>query len=282
MTLGQVVVHGIVQGLTEFLPISSIAHLKIVAQLLGWSDPGAAFSAVIQLSVLASLLLYFNHDIARITRATISGLVGGRPLDSPDAKMGWMIIVGTVPIIILGLLFHHQIETSLRSLYVIAVAMIGLAIVLMLAEAVEVNRKRSGHKLKELSDLGWFDAVVVGLSQCAALIPGASRSGSTITGGLFLGMTRETAARFSFLLCIPAVAAAGAFELFKAWHELLASQADAFNLFAGTVVSAAVGYLAIAFLLGYLKKHTTWVFIIYRLLLGSFLLALLHAGRLSP
>lgn len=282
MTLGQAVVHGIVQGLTEFLPISSIAHLKIVAQLLGWADPGPAFSAVIQLSVLASLWMYFNRDIARITRATISGLVRGHPLDSPDAKMGWMIAAGTVPIIILGLLFRHQVETSLRSLYVIAGAMIGLAVVLMLAEAVEIHRKRSGHKLKELSDLGWFDAIVVGLSQCAALIPGASRSGSTITGGLFLGMTRETAARFSFLLCIPAVTAAGVFELIKARHELLASQADAFNLFAGTAVSAMVGYLAIAFLLGYLRKHSTWVFIIYRLALGGLLLALLRLGKLTP
>jgi undecaprenyl-diphosphatase len=282
MTLGQAVVHGIVQGLTEFLPISSIAHLKIVAQLLGWADPGAAFSAVIQLSVLVSLLLYFNHDIMRIARATISGLVRSGPLDSPDSKMGWMIMVGTVPIIILGLLFHHQVETSLRSLYVIAGAMIGLAILLMLAEAVEVSRKRSGQKLKELSDLGWSDAIVIGLSQCAALIPGASRSGSTITGGLFLGMTRETAARFSFLLCIPAVGAAGLFELVKARHELLASGADAFNLFCGMAVSAMVGYLAIAFLLGYLKNHSTWVFIFYRLALGCLLLALLYIGKLTP
>jgi undecaprenyl-diphosphatase len=282
MTLWQSIVLGIVQGLTEFLPISSIAHMKIVAQLLGWSDPGAAFSAVIQLSVLAAVLTYFAADFRKIIVGMIDGAKTGKPLESPDSKMGWMLLAGTVPLLVLGALFQHQVETKWRSLYVIAGAMIGLALLLMVAELLEARRKRAGQKLKELSDVGWCEALTVGVAQCAALVPGASRSGSTITGGLFLGMTRETAARFSFLLAVPAVAAAGLHQLLKARHELLSSGSQAVNLLAGMIVSTIVGYLAIKFLLGYLKKHTTWVFIIYRLLMGVLLLWLLSRGTLQP
>jgi undecaprenyl-diphosphatase len=266
MTLWQAIVLGIVQGVTEFLPISSTAHLRIVPALLGWSDPGAAFTAVIQLGTLVAVLAYFRHDIVSITRGVFRG-----------DRLGWMIAVGTIPVVVFGLLFKHHIETSLRSLYVIASAMIGLAVLLALAEWATRRRK----PLRGLEQVGWLDAIVVGISQAVALIPGSSRSGCTITGALFMGLNRETAARFSFLLSLPAVFAAGIFELIKARHELLATQEHVHDLVVATVVSCVVGYASIAFLLGYLKRHTTWLFIIYRLALGGFLLALLFAGRLS-
>ncbi len=282
MTLWQAIVLGVVQGLTEFLPISSTAHLRIIPALFGWDDPGAAFTAVIQLGTLVAVLLYFSRDIISITGGVVSGLRRSKPLETSEARMGWMIVAGTVPVVILGLLFKKHIETTLRSLYVIAGAMIALAVVLMIAEWLVRWRQRHGHALREMNNLGWADAIVVGCAQCVALIPGSSRSGCTITGGLFMGLSRETAARFSFLLSLPAVFAAGIFELIKARHELLATQEHVHDLVIATVVSFVVGYASIAFLLGYLKKHTTWLFIIYRLALGALLLALLHAGKLTP
>ena len=255
MTLWQAIVLGVVQGLTEFLPISSTAHLRIVPALLGWNDPGAAFTAVIQLGTLVAVLLYFSADILSMTRGVWCGLRDGKPLGTPEAKMGWMIAVGTIPVVIFG-----------------------LALVLAVAEWAERRRQ----KLRGMDQLGWLDAIVVGFAQCVALIPGSSRSGCTITGGLFLGMTRETAARFSFLLSLPAVFAAGIFELHHARHELLATQQNTIDLAISTLVSFVVGYASIAFLLGYLKKHTTWLFIIYRLALGAILFGLLASGRLQP
>lgn len=266
MTLWQAIVLGIIQGLTEFLPVSSTAHLRIVPALLGWQDPGAAFTAVIQLGTLLAVFAYFARDIAGITRDTLTG----------KSHMGWMIAVGTVPVVGLGLLFKHHIESTLRSLYVIAGAMIGLALVLALAEWVETRRKA----LRTMEQVGWLDAVIVGCAQAVALMPGSSRSGCTITGALFMGLNRETAARFSFLLSLPAVFAAGIFELIKARHELLATSEHIHDLIAATAVSAVVGYASIAFLLGYLKKHTTWLFILYRLALGGALFALLSTGKL--
>jgi undecaprenyl-diphosphatase len=268
MTLWQAIVLGIVQGLTEFLPVSSTAHLRIVPALLGWNDPGAAFTAVIQLGTLVAVLAYFARDIVAITRATLAG----------KSQMGWMIVVGTIPVVVLGLLFKHHIESTLRSLYVIAAAMIGLALLLALAEWFEKRRQA----WRGMEQVGWLDAIVVGCAQAVALIPGSSRSGCTITGALFVGLNRETAARFSFLLSLPAVFAAGIFELIKARHELLATQEHVHDLLAATVVSFVVGYASIGFLLGYLKKHTTWLFIAYRLVLGVALFALLSAGRLQP
>lgn len=261
MTLWQAIVLGIVQGLTEFLPISSTAHLRIVPAVFGWPDPGAAFTAVIQLGTLAAVLWYFRHDIAGIMAGTLRG-----------EKMGWMILVGTIPVVGLGLLFKHNIETNLRSLYVIAGAMIGLAIVLALAE------KLAKH-CRTMEQVGWLDAMVVGCAQAVALIPGSSRSGCTIAGALFCGLDRETAARFSFLLSLPAVFAAGIFEFRHALHE---PAGNPVMLVVATLVSGIVGYASIAFLLNYLKRHTTWLFIIYRLALGAILLGLLAAGKLAP
>jgi len=273
---------GIVQGLTEFLPISSSGHLRIVPALLGWDDPGAAFTAVIQIGTLAAVVGYFRQDIVRIGRAWLAGLATGRPLESLDARLGWMMIVGTVPIVVCGLLFKDAIETNLRSLYVVAGALIGLALLLALAEWVLAQRLRHGHPAKSLDQVGWADALTTGLAQAMALVPGSSRSGVTITAGLFLGMSRETAARFSFLLSLPSVLAAGVYQLYKARQSLLASEADMMALALATASSAVVGYLSIAVLLKYLKTHTTGVFIVYRLLLGGLLLWWLYAGRLSP
>ncbi|MBL8793201.1 MAG: undecaprenyl-diphosphatase UppP [Planctomycetia bacterium] len=282
MTLLQAIILGIVQGLTEWLPISSTAHLRIVPALLDWPDPGAAFTAVIQLGTLAAVVIYFWSHLLRIGRSWLLGVLSRQWLHDDDARMGWMMILGTVPIVICGLLFQRYIKTTFRSLYVIAFALIGLALVLAVAEAYLKRRQQAGKKLKELHDLGWNEALGVGFAQAVALIPGSSRSGTTMTGGLFLGLSRETAARFSFLLSFPSVLAAGIKELIDERHVLLASQENLVNLIAATVVSGIVGYASIAFLIGFLKRHTTYIFIIYRLLLGGVLLYLLWSGNLAP
>ena len=272
---------GLIQGLTEFLPISSAAHLRIVSALLGWTDPGAAFTAVIQLAIVVTLLLYFWQDLGRIATAMLRGTQTGRLFDDHDARLGWMIVVGTLPIMVLGLAFKKHVETSLRSLYVIAIAEIGLALALIVAEYLERSRVAAGTRLREMKDVTWTDAIIVGVVQCLALIPGASRSGSTITGGLFVGFKRETAARFSFLLSLPSFLGAGVLEFVHHRHELLAAPGAGRNLVVATVVAIFVGYAAVAFLMNYLKRHTTWLFIIYRLVLGAVLLALLANGSLQ-
>ncbi|HXI82887.1 MAG TPA: undecaprenyl-diphosphatase UppP [Verrucomicrobiae bacterium] len=281
MTLLQAAVFGLIQGLTEFLPISSAAHLRIVSAFLGWTDPGTAFTAVIQLAIVVTLLAYFWHDLVRIAAAMLRGAQTGRLFDDHDARLGWMIVVGTLPIMVLGLAFKKHVETSLRSLYVIAFAEIGLALALIVAEYLERFRVAAGTKLGGMKDITWTDAIIVGVVQCLALIPGASRSGSTITGGLFVGFTRETAARFSFLLALPSFLGAGVLEFVHHRHELLAVPGAGRNLVVATVVAIVVGYGAVAFLMNYLKRHTTWLFIIYRLILGAGLLALLASGRLQ-
>jgi len=282
MTLLEAIVLGIVQGLTEFLPISSTAHLLIVPKLLGWDDPGAAFSAVIQIGTLAAVFVYFWRDLWRIGRAVLSGLTAGRPLATYDARIGWMIAAATVPIVVAGVSFQDAIETTLRSLYVISASMIGLALLLTLAELYLRRSVEQGKPLKQMSNLGWGAAITVGIAQAVALIPGASRSGVTITGGLFCGLSREAAARFSFLCSLPSIFAAGVYELYKERAALVGSQADAANLIASTVAAGIVGYWSIGFLLRFLRTRTTLVFIVYRLALGLGLLALLRAGVLQP
>lgn len=282
MDILQAVIYGIIQGATEFLPISSTGHLRIVPALLGWGDPGAAFTAVIQFGTLVAVLLYFRTDITGIVRAMVSGIVAGQPFAHREAKLGWMIGAGTIPIVVLGLLLKKAIETTFRSLYIIAASLILLALVLVIAEVLTKRRAARGEAMKTLEDLSWKEAITVGLWQCVALIPGSSRSGTTITGGLFSGMTRETAARFSFLLSLPSVFAAGVLELVKERHELLSSSIGAGNLIVATVVSGIVGYASIAFLLNYLKSHSTYLFIIYRIVVGIALLYLLSSGILQP
>jgi undecaprenyl-diphosphatase len=278
----QAVVLGIIQGLTEFLPISSTAHLRVIPAWLGWADPGAAFTAVIQGGTLLAVLIYFEKDIRRLLFAWLNGLRSGSPCGTADAKLAWMIIAGTIPLVLCGILFKNHIEGTWRSLYVISAAAILFALLLLAAEWFLQWRLKSNKPLKDFPDLGWLDAMIVGCAQALSLVPGASRSGVTITGGLFAGMNRETAARFSFLLSLPSLFAAGVYELYKERDVLLRSQADAVNLLLATVVSGIVGYASIAFLLAYLRTRTTYVFIVYRLLLGGLLLILLWQGVLSP
>jgi undecaprenyl-diphosphatase len=274
MTSWQALILGIVQGLTEFLPISSTAHLRVVPALLGWPDPGAAFTAVTQIGTLVAVLAYFWADIVRLTRGVFLG--------NADGRLAWMIVAGTVPIVVAGVFLKRYIEGPFRSLYVVAAALIVLALVLMVAEVRLRWRTRRGLPLRELPELTWGDALLVGLAQALALVPGTSRSGITLTAGLLLGLSRPTAARFSFLLSLPSVLAAAVYELYKERHDLLASQADASNLLLATVVAGVVGYAAIAFLMRYLKTHSTYLFIAYRVLLGALLLGLLATGNLTP
>ena len=282
MDLFEALILGIVQGLTEFLPISSSGHLRIVPALLGWSDPGAAFTAVIQIGTLAAVLAYFRDDIRRIGRAWLRSLRRRESQADLDARMGWMMIAATVPIVVCGVVFKQQIETSLRSLYVVAGALVGMAALLAVAEVVLQIRVRRGLRLKQLDEITWPDALAVGLAQTLALLPGSSRSGVTIGAGLFAGMSRETAARFSFLLSLPSVFAAGIYQLYKARGELLGTQQDIAALAIATLASLVVGYASIAFLLSYLKTHTTGIFIVYRLLLGGLILYWLAVGVLVP
>lgn len=274
MTLVEAVVLGVVQGVTEFLPISSTAHLRVVPALLGWEDPGAAFSAVIQLGTLLAVLVYFAGDVCTMARAAARGMRSGRPWDSQEARLAWFIVIGTFPIGICGLALKKHIEGGWRSLYVIAASLILLGVLLWVAE-------RLASFQKDLGQIGWVESQLVGLAQAVALIPGSSRSGTTMTAAMLLGLTREAAARFSFLLGIPAIGAAGVFEL----RELLKhglSDAGLSTLVVGTLASMVSGYLAIDLLLRYLRRNTMYVFVWYRIALGLLLLTLLGAGVLKP
>ncbi len=274
MTVIEAGVLGVVQGVTEFLPISSIAHLRVVPALLGWADPGAAFSAVIQLGTLAAVLLYFASDMRAMAAGVVQGLRSGRPLDNQEARLAWYIAAGTVPIVVCGLAFQRSIVGQWRSLYVIAASLIGLGLLMWAAERMAGFRR-------DIKEIGWRESQIIGLAQAIALVPGSSRSGTTITAALFAGLTREAAARFSFLLGIPAIGAAGLFQL---W-ELLAHGVDGAGMLSiavGSVTSAASGYLAIDLLLKYLRRNTTLVFVWYRIVLGLLLLGGLWAGILQP
>jgi undecaprenyl-diphosphatase len=274
----EAIVLAVIQGLTEFIPVSSTAHLRIVPALVGWSDPGAAFTAVIQFGTLVAVLAYFWRDIVRIAGAMLADLRRGKLATTHDAWMGWMIAGGTVPIVVLGLLFKHHIETTLRSLYVIAAAMAGVAVLLAIAEWYIARRRAAG---REIESVNWRDAMIVGFAQACALVPGTSRSGATILGGLSSGLSREAAARFSFLLSIPAVFAAGVLELAKNRHEIVASGDQATKLIVAIIVAGIVGYATIPWLLGYLRTRSMWLFIVYRLLLAAALVGLLQSGRLK-
>ena len=273
MSLLQAIVLGLVQGLTEFLPISSTAHLRIVPELLGWPDPGAAYSAVIQLGTVAAVLIYFWKDLLTLGRAFFQGLARREPFGTTDARLAWFVLVGTLPIGVCGLAFKSFIGRELRSLYIISGSLIVLALILLVVERL------ASHK-RTLDDMRWRDGLIVGLWQALALIPGSSRSGTTITGALSLGLRREDAARYSFLLSIPATGLAGLFEL---KHLLEATERPStLALVTGTLVAFGSGWMAISWLLSYLRRRSTLVFIVYRVALGLVLLGLLHAGVLRP
>jgi len=271
----EAVVLGLVQGLTEFLPISSSAHLRIVGTAFGWDDPGAAFTAITQIGTEAAVVLYFRRDIARIVSAWFGSLFGRRR-DDPDARMGWLIIVGSIPIIVLGLLLQDRIETTFRDLRIVAIALVAFSLVLFAADRV-------GAKKLELRDLNTRDGVLYGLAQALALIPGVSRSGGTITMGLFLGYTRAAAARYSFLLAIPAVLGSGFYE---AYGALTGDSAGPPVEWGPTIVATAiafvVGLTVIAWLLRYLDRGSFTPFVVYRVVVGLLVLGLVGAGVLPP
>ena len=267
------IVLGIVQGLTEFLPISSTAHLRIVPAILGWEDPGAAFTAVIQLGTMAAVLLFFREDLWRIARAWLGSLREPAMRSQPDARIGWYIILGTIPIGIFGLAFKDQIENGARSLYLIGTTLIVLGLVLLAAERVSARQR-------QMEDIETRDGVLVGLAQALALVPGVSRSGATISAGLFLGLDRAAAARFSFLLSVPAVVLSGLFEM-RDFLDGGDHGADVAGLAIATVLAFAVGYASIAFLLRFLASHSTYVFVGYRVALGALVLALAAAGAIG-
>lgn len=294
MNLLQAIILGIVQGLTEFIPISSTAHLVFASRITnvynGNPEQITATMAVIQLGTLAAVFVYFAQDIwnimtaflrdhwnaiSRRSRISFSGTHGVRPMWlSEDAWLGWLIILGSIPIGTVGLAFKDLIEgPETKNLWVIATMMIVIAIALIIAELI-------GSQRKDLKEFGLLDAAAVGFAQVLALVPGASRSGSTIMGGLLAGQKREAAARFSFLLMIPAITASGLLELKEATHIL--SKDDVIPLIVGTIVAGIVGYLSIWFLLAFLRKRSTGIFICYRIIVGSVILYLLYTGVISP
>lgn len=274
MSLLEAIVLGIVQGLSEFLPISSTAHLRIVPALLGWNDPGASFTAVTQLGTMAAVLIYFRRDLWRIGRAWVAGLYSARARRDPDARIGWYIIVGTVPIAIIGFVFQTQIETSARSLYLIASALILFSAVMALSERVATQRRH-------VDSIGLGDALLLGVAQALALVPGVSRSGATIAAGLFLGFDRAGAARFSFLLSIPAIVLSGVFQLLSILGGFEARETRLVPLAVATVLAFFAGYASIAFLLRFLVTHSVNVFVFYRVALGVVVLALVGSGRIE-
>jgi undecaprenyl-diphosphatase len=274
MSIFEAIVLGIVQGLTEFLPVSSSGHLLIVPAIFGWEDPGAAFTAVIQIGTMAAVVIYFREDLWRILRAWLLGLAGRTSSDQErfDARMGWYLALGTVPIVIFGVLFKDQIEGGARNLYLVGTMLIIFGGVMAAADIFAKH-------VRKLSEIKPPDAVVIGIAQSLALIPGVSRSGATITFGLFRGFSRRDAARFSFLLSIPAVVLSGLYELKDAvGHETGVSLPA---LIVATVAAFVVGYWSIAFLLKWLGEHSLKIFVLYRFALGALVLVLAAAGSIS-
>ena len=276
---------GIVQGLTEFLPISSTGHLRIVPALVGWDDPGAAFTAVTQLGTMAAVVLYFRHDLLRIGMAWLGSLRSLRDRSSSgsvrdrfrrlglNARLGWYILFATIPIGIFGLAFKDQIENGARDLYLIGSAMIVGGLALLASEEV-------GKRNRDIEQINARDGAAVGLAQALALVPGVSRSGATITAGLFMGLDRPTAARFSFLLSVPAVVLSGLFELAGILSGSEKQDVSTAKLAIATFLAFVVGYLAIAWLLRYLTSHSTILFVAYRVVLGSLVLVLVGTGSI--
>jgi len=276
MSWVEAIVLGIVQGLTEFLPVSSSGHLRITSALFFDADAGASFTAVTQLGTEAAVLIYFARDIFRITKAWFVGLWDAPTRSTLDYRMAWYVILGSIPIGLLGFAFKDQIRSGARNLYLVATTLIVFAMVIAFAEYW-------GRQTRTLERFTLRDGVVMGFAQAMALIPGVSRSGGTLSAGLFLNLTREAAARFSFLLAIPAVVMSGVFSLPDVFDRsgpgLTPSPAQ---MIVATLIAFALGYAAIAWLLRYVVKHTLYVFVLYRVALGSVILGLLTTGAISP
>lgn len=278
--LDEAVLLGVIQGLTEFLPVSSTAHLVIARNWLGHENPKDAFTTVIQLGTLIAVLLYFAKDMWRLARAVLRDIPALRPASNPESRLAWLIVLGTAPVVVVGFALKNWIKANFYDVRTLGAVAILFALLMLTAEVwrtirtIDWNKPELGER-----DLTWREVLWVGLWQCLALMPGASRSGTTITGGLFAGLDRSTAARFSFLLSLPAVFGAGVKELYDERKELLASQEQVLPLLVATAVSGIVGYLSIAFLIGFLKRYSTGVFIVYRLILGA---AILYFTRNDP
>jgi undecaprenyl-diphosphatase len=272
----EAVVLGLIQGLTEFLPISSSAHLRFAGAAFGWGDPGAAYTAIIQIGTEAAVVLYFARDIGRIVSAWFASLFHRERRSDPDARMGWLVILGSIPIVVLGLLFQDKIETTFRDLRLVAISMVAFSLVLYWADRV-------GRKKLELDELNGRDGVIYGLAQSLALIPGVSRSGGTISAGLFMGYTRVAAARYSFLLAIPAVLGSGFYEAYKAFKG---GVKGAQVVWGPTILSAVIAFgvalAVIAWFLRYLNRGSFVPFVVYRVVLGLTVLALVGAGVWAP
>lgn len=274
MSWWQVVDLAVVQGLTEFLPVSSSGHLAIVSRLLFGGDAGASFTAVTQLGTEAAVLVYFARDIVRIIRAWLNGLVVTAHRDA-DYRLGWYVIIGTIPICVLGLVFTDQIRSGARNLWVVATALVVFSAVIAAAEYL-------GRQVRHVEQLTWRDAVVVGCAQTLALVPGVSRSGATISAGLVMGLDRELAARFGFLLAIPAVFASGLFSLPDAFHPVHEGMsATGAQLLVATLIAFVVGFAAVAWFLRFLVRHSMYWFVGYRVIAGITVLALLATGVVS-
>lgn len=264
----------VVQGLTEFLPVSSSGHLAIVSRVFFADDAGASFTAVTQLGTEAAVLVYFARDIARILVAWFSGLRAAAHRNA-DYRLGWYVIIGTIPICVLGLLFKDQIRSGVRNMWVIATALVVFSAVIALAE-------RLGRQNRDVEQLTWRDAVVVGIAQTLALVPGVSRSGATISAGLFLGQQRELSARFGFLLAIPAVFASGLFSIPDAFHPVLEGMsATGSQLVVAMAIAFVVGLAAVAWFLRFLVRHSMYWFVGYRVAAGVAVMILLATGVVS-
>lgn len=292
MPFWHAVVLGVVQGLTEFLPISSTAHLLVVRELLGHPHPDDAFTVAIQLGTLVAVVAYFRTDLRRIIAGFVADLLGGRPGRSAEGRLGWLIGLGTVPAVLVGFLFKKQLKATFFNLPSVTAVATVFALLLAAAEWWARRRARLGRGPRTETQLSWLDALWIGGWQACALMPGGSRSGTTITGGLFAGLGREAAARFSFLLSVPVILGAGLKDLWDEYKKLrapepdgspslFASPEDTAALLVGTLVSAVVGYLAVAWLLHFLKRYSTVVFVIYRLALGALLFTALVTGWLK-
>jgi undecaprenyl-diphosphatase len=274
MSIASAVFLGIVQALTEFLPVSSTAHLLVFGELLGHhlADPRfRAFVTIIQTGTTLAVLVYFRADIVRLTRAALGSLVRGRPLESADSRLAWWIVLGTIPAALAGKLLEKQVEALGN--WVIAGSLVVLGLVLLAAE-------RLARHERTVEDVGWRDALLVGVGQAVALVPGCSRSGTTLTAGMLVGLTRESAARFSFLLSIPIILGAGAYKLWKTVPVLRGEPAWANATWVGTLVSALAGYLVIGWLLGWLRTRTTYVFVAWRVAAGIAVAVLVATGFL--
>lgn len=282
MNLFDAVILGIVQGLTEFLPISSTGHLTLAGKLMNLisdshPEQWTSFIAVIQLGTMLAVLIYFYNDLIGIVKDFVNeNLIQRKTFSNQNlnSKLGWLIITGTIPIVIIGLVFKEQIEGAFtKNLYVISSSLIILAVILFIAE-------RTSRFKKNIDEITIFDSLIIGIAQAISLIPGSSRSGTTITAGLFVGLKRDVAARFSFLLSVPAVLASGLLQLYEALNYITTDMV--INVLVSTIVSAISGYLAIDFLIKFLKRNSTMIFIIYRIILGAVILLLISQNVINP